>query len=30
MGTIEQNEIVENYKDGKSNKNILGDKNGNQ
>jgi hypothetical protein len=28
--TLDQNEVLENYKDTKNNKNILGDKNGNQ
>ncbi len=28
--TLDQNEIIENFKEVKSNKNILGEKNGNQ
>ena len=30
MMTLDQNEVIENFKDAKNNKNILGDKNGNQ
>jgi hypothetical protein len=30
MMTLDQNEVLENFKDAKNNKNILGDKNGNQ
>ena len=30
MMTLDQNEVLEHFKDAKNNKNILGDKNGNQ